>query len=194
MHAVLPSSDDFGQHNHFLTNPQNSKPITDPTGYLLEKQLSLELLSQLIGLRVAKDRWYGDCLEYPLTNTQGQLCGYERIYARGVLHKRCPDRFNEKDNKKVIRDTKTSKCFAPAGITVDELSEYRGTLRIVGGMADAVSLYLATNEPVISIVGENNAPAIVTLLTEQWPHLKSQHHCFSGSRPSRHFCLSSFRL
>ena len=41
-------------------------------------------------------------------------------------------------------------------------------------MADAVSVYLATNDPVISIVGENNAPSIVALLTEQWPHLKNQ--------------------
>ena len=41
-------------------------------------------------------------------------------------------------------------------------------------MADAVSVYLTTNEPVISIVGENNAPSIVALLTEQWPHLKNQ--------------------
>ncbi|WP_252180149.1 AAA family ATPase [Endozoicomonas sp. 4G] len=174
MHTVFPLSDVFGQHKHFLTTPRNSKPATDPTGYLQEKQLNLELLRQLIGLRVTKDRWYGDCIEYPLTNTQGQLCGYERIYARGVLHKRCPDRFSEKDNKKVTRDTRTATCFAPVGIAVDELSQYSGTLRIVGGMADAVSVFLATNEPVISIVGENNAPAIVTLLTKQWPHLKNQ--------------------
>ena len=107
------------QQDRFLSAPQVSIFFcTDPTGYLQEKQLSLELSQKLIGLRITKDRWYGDCLEYPLINTQGQLCGYERIYARGLLHKRCPDRFSEKDNKKVTRDTRTSKCFAPVGITV----------------------------------------------------------------------------
>ena len=147
---------------------------TDPTGYLQEKQLSLELMQQLVGLRVAKDPWYGHCLEYPLVNTQGQLCGYERIYPRGVLHKRSPDRFSPKHNKKVTRHTQTSKCFALVGITFAELPLYFGVLRVVGGIADAVSVYLATGEPVISIVGENNAASIVSLLTEQWPHLKNQ--------------------
>ena len=161
--------------NSQLTHSEGQQVgIYDPTGYLQEKQLSLELLQKLIGLRITKDRWYGNCLEYPLTNIQGQLCGYERIYARGLLHKRCPDRFSEKDNKKVTRDTRTSKCFALVGITVEELPEYRGIFRIVGGISDAMSVYLATNEPVISIVGENNAPSIVALLTEQWPHLKNQ--------------------
>ena len=174
MLAVSQLSSNSCQQDQFLTTPHSIFFCTDPTGYLQEKQLSLELLQKLIGLRITKDRWYGDCLEYPLINTQGQLCGYERIYARGLLHKRCPDRFAEKDNKKVTRDTKTSKCFAPVGITVEELPQHRGTLRIVGGMADAVSVYLATNEPVISIVGENNAPSIVALLTEHWPHLKNQ--------------------
>ena len=151
---------------------QNSR--TDPTGYLQEKQLSLELMQQLVGLRVAQDPWYGDCLEYPLVNTQGQLCGYERIYPRGVLHKRSPDRFSPKHNKKVTRHTQTSKCFALVGITFAELPLYFGALRVVGGIADAVSVYLATGEPVISIVGENNAASIVLLLAEQWPHLKKQ--------------------
>ena len=158
-------------HPSYLEGQQREN--NDPTGYLQEKQLSLELMQQLVELRVAKDQWYGDCLEYPLTNTQGQLCGYERIYPRGVLHKCCPDRFNPRDNK-VTRHTRTSKCFALVGITIAELPEYFGTVRIVGGIADSVSVYLATGEPVISIVGENNAASIVSLLTEQWPHLNNQ--------------------
>ena len=99
-------------NSHLSYSEGQQRESNDPTGYLQEKQLSLKLLQKLIGLRITKDRWYGDCLEYPLINTQNQLYGYERIYARGLLHKRCPDRFNEKDNKKVTRDTRTSKCFA----------------------------------------------------------------------------------
>ena len=174
MLAVSQLSDNDCQQDRFLTAPQDRIFCTEPTGYLQEKQFSLELMQQLVELRVAKDPWYDDCLEYPLVNTQGQLCGYERIYPRGVLHKRCPDRFSPKDNKKVTRHTQTSKCFALVGMTIAELSEYFGTVRIVGGIADSVSVYLATDEPVISIVGENNAASIVSQLTEQWPHLKRQ--------------------
>ena len=70
--------------------------VTDPTGYLEEKKLGFDLLQRLVHLRVFKDPWYGFCLEYPLINTKGQTCGSERIYPRGVLHRRCPDRFGEK--------------------------------------------------------------------------------------------------
>ena len=174
MPAAYQLSSNTFQQARFLTTPQDSILCTDPTGYLQEKQLSLELMQQLVGLRITQDQWYGECLEYPLMNTLGQLYGYERIYPRGVLHKRCPDRFSPSDNKKVTRHTQTSKCFALVGMTIAELPDYVGTVRIVGGIADSVSVYLATGEPVISIVGENNAASIVSQLTEQWPHLKNQ--------------------
>ena len=38
-------------------------------------------------------------------------------------------------------------------------------------MADAVNVFQATGEPVVCIVGENNARAIAVQLTEEWPHL-----------------------
>ena len=148
-----------------------SADCVDPTGYLQEKKLDFKLLSSLIGLRKARDQWYGDCLEYPLFNVKGQITGYERIYPRGVLHRKCPDRFEPKSNKKVIKGTKVSESFALLGISLAELPSYFGCLRIVGGMADAVNVYLATGEPVVCIVGENNAQSIVAQLTQEWPHL-----------------------
>ena len=146
----------------------------DPTGYLQEKKLDFALLSSLVGLRVVQDWWYGDCLEYPLINVKGQITGCERIYPRGLLHKRCPDRFAPKDNKKVTKGTTVSKSFALVGISLPELPGYLGNLRVVGGMADAVNVYLATGEPVVCIVGENNAKSIVAQLTQEWPHLKGK--------------------
>ena len=146
----------------------------DPTGYLQEKKLDFALLSSLVGLRAVQDWWYGDCLEYPLINVKGQITGCERIYPRGLLHKRCPDRFAPKDNKKVTKGTTVSRSFALVGISLSELPEYLGNLRVVGGMADAVNVYLATGEPVICIVGENNARSIVAQLTQEWPHLKGK--------------------
>ena len=129
----------------------------DPTGYLQEKGLDFSVLNAQVGLSVFRDQWYGHCLEYPLINTQGKIKGSERIFPRGVLHKCNPDKFSEKDNKKVSRGTKTSECFSLIGITVKKLPDYGGILRVVGGLADAISVYEATNEPVVSIVGENNA-------------------------------------
>lgn len=143
----------------------------DPTGYLQEKKLDFALLSSLIDLRVVRDWWYGDCLEYPLINVKGQVAGCERIYPRGLLHKRSPERFVAKDNKKVTKGTKVSRNFALVGISHAELPKYLGYLRIVGGMADAVNVYLATGEPVVCIVGENNARLIAAQLTQEWPHL-----------------------
>ena len=148
-----------------------SDDLIDPTGYLQEKKLDFALLSSLISLRVVRDWWYGDCLEYPLINVKGQVRGCERIYPRGLLHKRCPDRFTPKDNKKVTRGTKVSQNFALVGISHSELPKYLGCLRVVGGMADAVNVYLATGEPVVCIVGENNARSIAAQLTQEWPHL-----------------------
>ncbi|WP_257279612.1 plasmid replication protein, CyRepA1 family [Endozoicomonas sp. ISHI1] len=148
-----------------------SDVLVDPTGYLQEKKLDFALLSSLIGLRVGRDWWYGDCLEYPLVNVNGQITGYERIYPRGLLHKHCPDRFAVKDNKKVTKGTKVSQSFALVGISHAELPKYLGCLRIVGGMADALNVYLATGEPVVCIVGENNARSIAVQLTNKWPHL-----------------------
>ncbi len=144
----------------------------DPTGYLQEKGLDFNVLNSQVGLSVHRDQWYGHCLEYPLINTQGKIKGSERIFPRGVLHQYNPEKFSKKDNKKVTKGTKTSKCFTLIGIAVSELTDYCGTLRVVGGLADAVSVYQATNEPVVSIVGENNAASVVTQLIEQWPHLK----------------------
>ena len=129
------------------------------------------MLSSLICLRKAQDPWYGDCLEYPLINIKGQISGCERIYPRGLLHQKCPDRFEPKDNKKVTKGTKVSESFALIGISLSELPRYFGCLRIVGGMADAVNVHLATGEPVVCIVGENNAQSIVAQLTQAWPHL-----------------------
>ena len=146
----------------------------DPSGYLQEKNLNFELLSVLVGLRYSRDWWYGDCLEYPLINVKGQITGHERIYPRGLLHKRCPDRFAPKDNKKVTKGTTVSTSFALVGISLPELPGYLGNLRVVGGMADAVNVYQATGEPVVCIVGENNAKSIVAQLTQEWPHLKGK--------------------
>ena len=144
----------------------------DPTGYLQEKGLDFSVLNAQVGLSVFRDQWYGHCLEYPLINTQGKIKGSERIFPRGVLHKCNPDKFSEKDNKKVSRGTKTSECFSLIGITVKKLPDYGGILRVVGGLADAISVYEATNEPVVSIVGENNAASVASQLVKQWPHLK----------------------
>ncbi|MCW7552682.1 hypothetical protein NX722_08495 [Endozoicomonas gorgoniicola] len=146
----------------------------DPTGYLQEKKLDFVLLSSLVGLRVVPDWWYGDCLEYPLINVKGQITGHERIYPRGLLHKRCPDRFAPKDNKKVTKGTTVSRSFSLVGISLSELPGYLGNLRVVGGMADAVNVYQATGEPVVCIVGENNAKSIVAQLTQEWPHLEGK--------------------
>ena len=143
----------------------------DPTDYLQEKKLDFALLNSLIGLRTAQDWWYGVCLEYPLVNVKGRITGCERIYPRGLLNKRCPDRFAPNDNKKVTKGTKVSESFALVGISQQELPLYLGCLRIVGGMADAVNVYLATGEPVVCIVGENNARSIAAQLTQEWPHL-----------------------
>lgn len=143
----------------------------DPSGYLQEKKLSFELLSVLVGLTYSRDWWYGDCLQYPLINVEGRITGYERIYPRGLLHKRSPDRFGPNDNKKVTKGTKVSKSFALVGISYSELPKYLGNLRVVGGMADAVNVHLATGEPVVCIVGENNTRSITAQLTQEWPHL-----------------------
>ena len=143
----------------------------DSLQYLKEKKLDYQLLSSLIGLRKAQDWWYGDCVEYPLINVKGRVTGCERIYPRGLLHQKCPDRFEPKDNKKVTKGTKVSESFALIGISVSELPHYFGCLKVVGGMADAVNVWLATGEPVVSIVGENNASSIVAQLTQEWPHL-----------------------
>ncbi|MET4694480.1 plasmid replication protein, CyRepA1 family [Endozoicomonas lisbonensis] len=143
----------------------------DPTGYLQEKKLGFELLASLVGLRRSQDWWYGDCIEYPLVNVKGQITGCERIYPRGLLHQKSPGRFVPKDNKKVTKGTRVSESFALVGISLPELPHYFGRLRIVGGMADAVNVYLATGEPVVCIVGENNARSIAAQLTQEWPHL-----------------------
>ena len=66
-----------------------------------------------------------------------------------------------------------SEGFALIGCSLSELPGYFGCLRVVGGMADAVSVYSATGEPVVCIVGEHNARSIVSDLVEQWPHLKN---------------------
>ena len=159
---------------HQVSGRGASFTSNDPTGYLQEKKLHFELLSSLIGLRRIQDWWYGDCLEYPLINVKGQVTGCERIYPRGLLHQKCPDRFAPKDNKKVTKGTKVSESFALIGMSISELPHYFGCLRVVGGMADAVNVYLATGEPVVCIVGENNASSIVQQLTQEWPHLASK--------------------
>ena len=146
-------------------------PIDDSTGYLKEKQLDSSLLFKSVGLQSARDSWYGPCLQYPLINVHGEITGYERIFPRGLLHKRSPDRFSKQDNKKVTRGTRVSHSFALLGITLSQLPNYFGTVRIVGGLADAANVYLATKEPVVAIVGEHNAKAVVEQLVNQWPHL-----------------------
>ena len=148
-----------------------SSDNADPTGYLQEKSLDFHRMHSLVGLREYRDPWFGTCLQYPLINVKGEITGGERIFPRGVLHKHCPDRFTAKDNKKVTKGTKVSESFALIGITLTELPCYFGPLRVVGGSADAVSVYFATGEPVVCIVGEHNARSVATKLTETWPHL-----------------------
>ncbi len=140
--------------------------------YLHEKKLDFHLLHSLTGLSKHTDYWFGPCIQYPLMNTNGEVTGYERIFPRGVLHTHCPDNYPENANKKVTKGTRVSESFALIGINLSELPCYFGVLRIVGGLADAVSVYLATQEPVICIVGENNAASVASQLIKQWPHLK----------------------
>ncbi len=156
------------------TSAPSDVSLSDPTDYLKEKSLDFNQLSILAGLFIAKDHWYGQCLQYPLININGELCGYERIFPRGKLHERCPEKFSPKDNKKVTKGTRVSEGFALIGKSLAELPGYFGCLRVVGGLADAVSVYLATNEPVICIVGEHNARSIATQVIEHWPHLQTQ--------------------
>ena len=92
----------------------------------------------------------------------------------GYCTSTAPDRFVPKDNKKVTKGTKVSKSFALVGIAYSELPKYLGNLRVVGGMADAVNVHLATGEPVVCIVGENNARSIASQLTNEWPHLEGK--------------------
>ena len=176
-HIAASENKSIVKDNFELSHSSRETGSDDKSGslqYLQEKKLDYGLLSSLIGLRKAQDWWYGDCLEYPLINVKGQVTGCERIYPRGLLHQKCPDRFDPKDNKKVTKGSKVSESFALVGISISELPHYFGYLRVVGGMADAVNVYLATGEPVVSIVGENNAASIVAQLTQAWPHLASK--------------------
>ena len=155
-----------------LTAGKTKEP--DKLQYLQEKKLSFKLLNSLVGLQSKQDWWYGDCLEYPLIDVKGHTTGSERIYPRGLLHQKCPNRFAPTANKKVTKGSKVSESFSLIGVSISELPYYFGNLRIVGGMTDAVNVYLASGEPVVSIVGENNASSIVTQLTQEWPHLRSK--------------------
>ncbi len=148
-----------------------------------EKQLLLyyswSQLQALTGLRLRTFWRNGEAvaiLEWDLDDVQGQHRGStEQIFPRGLLARWFPGRFQGKDNKKLIKGSKASQHFRVIGLASNaDLAHYDGPLRLVGGLADALSCYLATGQPVVAIVGEGNADKIARLITETFPHLRGQ--------------------
>ena len=109
----------------------------------------------------------------PIKDVYGKDCGAERIYTRGELHSRWPEKWKPRDNKKLEKGSTSSKGFGLIGLKHDNLKNYQGRFWLAGGLPDAMSIWIARHEPVVVVIGENNAPKISQQIINAHPHLKN---------------------
>ena len=138
--------------------------ITDlrsPNTYLEEKSLSFRLLENLAGAFYSEDKHTGNAfIGWPLTDVRGHNCGFERIYSRELFGKQ---------NKRVSPGARPSDAFNLIG--AQDFNQVTSAY-VVGGLADAVSVYLATETPVVCVVGEANAPKVSRSILDAFPHVR----------------------
>ncbi len=140
-----------------------------PLSYCEEKALSFDTLQKIAGAFTDTDNTYPhhEFIGWRLHDADGNDCGYERIYSRDCIG-RDGNRYG-KNNKRVAAKSKPSAGFKLLG--ADNLDSITHA-HIVAGLADGVSVHLATQSPVIVVVGEGNAPKIVRAILAKHPELK----------------------
>ena len=145
----------------------NTSP--SPSSYCDEKAIFFEDLQTLAGAFTDTDNTYPhyEFIGWRLHDVDGNDCGYERIYSRDCIDRE-GNRYG-KNNKRVAAGSKPSAGFRLLG--ADSLNNITHA-HVVAGLADGISVHLATQSPVIVIVGEGNAPKIVRAILAKHPELQ----------------------
>ncbi|QXM18778.1 PriCT-2 domain-containing protein [Vibrio phage ST2-1pr] len=135
-----------------------------PTQYMLKKQMAD--ISRFVDVRLGRDRFNNPCLVWPIYEqlfNQGRFCGFERILDKGF-------KVGERTINKVSSDNaRTDIGFCTFGKFCDH-----GPKRVwvVGGFADAYSAHVATNEVIVTPVGEGNIPHLIERLKSEHPDVQ----------------------
>lgn len=140
-----------------------------PLSYCDEKALPFEDLQTIAGVFTDTDNTYPhyEFIGWRLHDVDGNDCGYERIYSRDCIDRE--GRRYGKNNKRVAAKSKPSEGFKLLG--ADSLDNINHAY-IVAGLADGISVHLATQSPVVMVVGEGNAPKIARAIIAKHPELQ----------------------
>ncbi|MBD1559529.1 DNA primase [Vibrio sp. S9_S30] len=147
-----------------------------PTQYMLKKQMVD--INRFVDVRLGKDRFGNPCLAWPIYEklfNQGRFCGFERILDKGfkprVYDKTLGDYvYSDRVINKVSSDnSRTDIGFCTFGKFCDH-----GPKRVwvVGGFADAYSAHVATNEVIVTPIGEGNIPHLIERLKSEHPDVQ----------------------
>ncbi len=135
-----------------------------PTQYMLKKQMAD--INRFVDVRLGRDRFNNPCLVWPIYEqlfNQGRFCGFERILDKGF-------KVGERTINKVSSDNaRTDIGFCTFGKFCDH-----GPKRVwvVGGFADAYSAHVATNEVIVTPIGEGNIPHLIERLKSEHPDVQ----------------------
>jgi glutaredoxin-related protein len=135
-----------------------------PTQYMLKKQMAD--INRFVDVRLGRDRFNNPCLVWPIYEqlfNQGRFCGFERILDKGF-------KVGERTINKVSSDNaRTDIGFCTFGKFCDH-----GPKRVwvVGGFADAYSAHVATNEVIVTPIGEGNIPHLIERLKSERPDVQ----------------------
>ncbi len=135
-----------------------------PTQYMLKKQMAD--INRFVDVRLGRDRFNNPCLVWPIYEqlfNQGRFCGFERILDKGF-------KVGERTINKVSSDNaRTDIGFCTFGKFCDH-----GPKRVwvVGGFADAYSAHVATNEVIVTPIGEGNIPHLIERLKSEHPEVQ----------------------
>lgn len=135
-----------------------------PTQYMLKKQMAD--INRFVDVRLGRDRFNKPCLVWPIYEqlfNQGRFCGFERILDKSF---KCGERTI---NKVSSDNARTDIGFCTFGKFCDH-----GPKRvwIVGGFADAYSAHVATNEVIVTPIGEGNIPHLIESLKAEHPDVQ----------------------
>lgn len=132
-----------------------------PTAYMQEKQMTE--LTKHVDARLGRDKFNNPCLCWPIFSelfNQGTFCGFERILDKKVKVG------NRVLNKFASDNAKTDTGFITFG---KEWVHGRKRIFVVGGLADAYSAHVSSGEVVVTPIGEDNIPDIISKLRLQHP-------------------------
>lgn len=147
-----------------------------PTQYMLKKQMAD--INRFVDVRLGRDRFDNPCLAWPIYENlfnQGRFCGFERILDKGFkprIYDKALGEYvysNRTINKVSSDNSRTDIGFCTFGKFCDH-----GPKRVwvVGGFADAYSAHIATNEVIVTPIGEGNIPHLIERLKSEHPDVQ----------------------